>query len=439
MLGAIATRLQWVLSKGDAFNMNMSIRMWVVVIVLSGLGAGLRAQEPEPVEGSGGPGLVAPLDFARVRALWVTRYDFKTRDDIARVMNEAAALGITDVIWQARGQADAFYADALEPWGEEICTKGADGLPVPPGFDPLAEAVTLAHGAGLRLHAWFNVMPLWKGKVPPKAVNHPYLALPGLGLRDLAGHAQPLNDHYVIVNPANEDTHVYLSAVVRDIASRYAIDGLHLDYVRFVSDTMDATKVYPGDADTIAAFEAATGATFSNTPQGLLVYRGWLRERITALVRSIKVALEFARPGTPLTAAVWRRPDLARETYLQDAAAWLKEGTLQHAFPMIYTVKDEQFRSDLDAWLEAAPAGTISPGLGTYLHPAAQSPVQLEYALSMGVTSAAIFAYSALFECADPNQTKTEAARNERAARRAALAAYLAGHVVSLPDKPQAP
>lgn len=393
-------------------------------------GPGSTKAQPTSPAAAPTPAQSTAIDFSRVRALWITRFDFKTQDDIARAVAEAAELGITDLIWQVRGQADAFYASPLEPWGEEICTKNPDGTLTPPTFDPLQHVIELAHAKGLRVHAWFNVMPLWKGTNLPKSTKHPYRALPGLRLRDLDNQEQPLNDHYVIVNPANEDTHIYLAAVARDIATRYAIDGLHLDYVRFVSDTMDKTKVYPGDAATIAAFEAATATRFANTPDGIKRYRDWLRLRITELVRSIKASLEFARPGTPLTAAVWRRPDLATDTYLQDAAAWLRDGTLQHAFPMIYTIKDEQFQSDLEAWLAAAPAGTISPGLGTYLHPAAQSPQQLTFALSKGITSTAIFAYSALFDCADPNQTKTEAARKERSARRAALAEYLKAHPV---------
>ncbi len=401
----------------------------IVLVVLALLhpanSTGQTALPDSPVAAAPAP---SAIDFTHVRALWITRYDYKTRADVERAIAGAAGLGITDVIWQVRGQADAFYASAFEPWGEELCTPGPAGEPIPPDFDPLATAIEAAHARGLRLHAWLNVMPLWKGKVPPRFATHPYLALPGLRLRDLAGEEQPLNDHYVIVNPANEDTHTYLAAVVSDLASKYAIDGLHLDYIRFVSDTMDKSKVYPGDPATLAAFERATGSPFARTPEGVMAYRAWLGTRITALVGAIADALHSARPAVPLTAAVWRHPDLARDTYLQDAPAWLHAGTLQHAFPMIYTVNDDQFRSDLDAWTAAAPAGTISPGLGTYLHPADQSPRQLDYARARGIASTALFAYNALFDSADPNQLKTPAARAERAARLVALAAYLKAH-----------
>ena len=123
------------------------------------------------------------------RGLWVTRWDYRSASDVARILEEAHSLGATDVMWQCRGQADAYYESALEPWGQEL-----GGTPT---FDPLAVAVHEAHKRGLRIHAWVNVFPLWKGTVPPRDAEHPFHSKPAWRLMDDLGNVQQLHDHYV--------------------------------------------------------------------------------------------------------------------------------------------------------------------------------------------------------------------------------------------------
>jgi len=365
---------------------------------------------------------------APLRALWVTRWDYRAPADVRRVVAEAADLGVTDLLWQVRGQADAFYPSPLEPWGQELFLDLPDTAATP-GYDPLALALAEAHARGLRLHAWFNVMPLWKGTTPPRAAAHPLLAHPEFRLLDAAGRPQPLNDHYVIFNPVLPEVQDHIVAVARDIMARYAVDGLHLDYVRFVSETLDPSLLYPGDPRSIALFRAATGAGATAAPDLAPAetepYRAWIRSRITDLVRRLREEAVATRPGALLTAAVWRRPETARDVYLQDAALWLHEGLIDRAFPMIYTTSDEQAAGDVAAWLAAAPGLPVTPGLGTYRHPPDQTPRQADAAAALGTHGVAFFAYAALFESVNPLEAKDDASRATRAARLAAVRAWL--------------
>src|SRR5688572_8515818 len=134
------------------------------------------------------------------RGVWINRWDYRTTADVKRAFEEVSTLGVTDVFWQVRGQADAFYKSDLEPWGLELLR----GLPAgtnDPGYDPLALAIAEAHARGLKIHAWFNVMPMWKDKVEPVNPAHIFNAHPNWRLFDSKGAPQALNEHYVIVNP----------------------------------------------------------------------------------------------------------------------------------------------------------------------------------------------------------------------------------------------
>jgi uncharacterized lipoprotein YddW (UPF0748 family) len=361
-----------------------------------------------------------PRDF---RGLWVTRWDYRSPADVKRVFADIATLGVTDVFWQVRGQADAFYKSDLEPWGRELFRDLPPGAN-DPGYDPLGLAVKEAHARGLHIHAWFNVMPMWKGTEPPTDPRQLFNAHPDWRLYDAKGVPQALNEHYVIVNPIYPEVQDYIVAVAKDIMTRYAVDGLHMDYVRFVSETMKDAAAYPGDARSIDLFRKATGRAGVTSKDDQAAYRVFIRQRITDLVRRIKKEAVGARPGAVLTGAVWRRPELATDAQLQDAPLWLKEGTMDRALPMIYQDKNEQFESDLKAWIAAVGKDDLprlSPGIASYKHTPKQTPDQIQIARGLGVSTYSVFAYASLFESVDPNQSRDPAEIKLRADRRREL------------------
>lgn len=389
------------------------MRFWMCVWVcaVSAVASG-RAAEPLASGASG-----------EVRALWVTRWDYRSPADVRRVLDECASLGVTDVMWQVRGQFDAMYRSEIEPWARDLFTD--DPSKRDPGFDPLEQAVAVAHARGLRLHAWVNVYPMWKGKTPPSDPRHALNASPAWRLHDRAGKPQPFNDHYVVANPTDPAVKDRIVAVCRDIVSRYEVNGLHLDYVRFVSDTLEKEALYPGDAATLGRFTAARPGGDVESAPGREAFRAWIRDEITALVRRLRDEAVSARPGVVLTAAVWRRPDLGRDTYLQDGAAWLRDGLLDRAFPMIYTADNARYESDLNSWLDAAPGRPITPGIGIYTHDKRET-VGEQVARGAAADGWAIFGYSSMFESVDPQQDHAPAAVAARAMRREAVAALLA-------------
>lgn len=368
----------------------------------------------------------AAASASPVLGLWINRWDYKTPADIETAMERAASLNITDVFWQVRGQADAFYPSALEPWGEEICVKAADGSLKPPSFDPLRVAIDAAHKRGLRLHAWMNVMPVWKGTKEPRSRQHMYHRRPEWRLVSSDGRMQPLNDHYVTINFTLPEVQDHLVAVARDLSTRYAIDGLHMDYVRFVAESANSKDGYLDDPATLDRFAREVGIqlTRENLPQHRARKNQWRRDKITAIARRIAAEVRAARPGIEITAAVWRTPASARGLD-QDAALWLNEGTLDRAYPMIYTAKDDDFRKQLGEWLAEAPNRAVCPGLGIYMHAPGESAYQVSLSRKSCPAGFALYAYASLFESADPTQDKSAKAVRERAARLVALRSML--------------
>ncbi len=356
--------------------------------------------------------------------LWITRWDTRDEAGVVEAIANASELGVTDVFWQVRGSADAYYAGAREPWGEWLLGEGSRRIPQ---YDPLAVALREAHAHGMRLHAWVNVMPLWRGKELPRDNSHALHTHPDWRMRNARGTPESLGDGYVIANPVLEDVHDHVVGVCKDIVSRYRVDGLHLDYIRFAPGLNDTPMGFPLDVATISQFERTVGPQDLQTPRGQSAFRGWIRDRITTLVRRIGREAKAVSPRIEYSAAVWRHPDIGRESYLQDGSRWLSEGIIDRAIPMIYTELESQVSQDWAAWRSATGTrqGQLTVGLGVYKHQAGETAEQL--ALTTGSNGICLFGYSSLYESTDPFQDRSAEASELRASRRASLQGLISG------------
>ncbi len=358
----------------------------------------------------------SPKAVAIEHGLWITRWDYQSPDDVRRAIADAASIGITDIYWQVRGQADAYYPSAKEPWGIELLKYNAN----PPGFDPFQIAVTESKVHRIKIHAWVNVMPMWRGKLPPKDRSHIFHTHPEWRLRDDAGNMQTIHDGYVVVNPVLDDVHDHIVGVIRDIVKRYDIDGIHLDYVRYLADEIKPGQLMPGDPISRALYAKQTNSSSDPDQIDRKDYQQWIRSRISTLVERIDTESIRNHRGVRLSAAVWRRPDIANDRYLQDAVGWVNDGYMDAVMPMIYTDKNEQYTSDLASWHALVEQRRVIPGIGAYKHATSS---QTSYQIAIGHPKRfAIFAYSTLFESPNPDQKKDQISQRLRSQKRDALA-----------------
>ena len=346
-------------------------------------------------------------------ALWVTRWDFRKKQDVHDIVRDAESIGITDLYWQVRGQADALYDSDLEPRSEDLA-RHADA-----DFDPLRVAIEESRARGMRLHAWVNVMPLWRGVTPPKDQSHLFHSRPYWRLRDASGRPQALHDGYIVVNPVLEGVHTHITSVVGDLVERYELDGVHLDYIRFLDDEIGDSRLMPGDRSSLTLYARQTGGARDASEVDRDRYRAWIRDRITRLVRRIDHTIQRRDRSIRLSAAVWRHPDLARDRYLQDAGRWIDEGIIDSIMPMVYTDDSESYRRDLAAWYARVDPKSVVPGIGVYKH--RRSAQTLDQIAVGHPRRFAIFAYSSLFDSVNPGQDDSAEASARRREMRDAI------------------
>jgi uncharacterized lipoprotein YddW (UPF0748 family) len=238
-------------------------------------------------------------DLVEGRALWVTRWDYSTPTDVQNIAANAAAAGFNMLLFQVRGTADAFYTPGLEPWGARLSgTLGKN-----PGWDPLQTAVKAAHAHGLEIHAYVNVYPVWVGSTAPLSNTVPEHLFWTLSYRygwkdwrhwNSSGQPMTLTaGYYLWPSPALTDVVDRVVAVTADLVTRYDVDGIHLDLVRY------AGPQYSYDPFSNAGYAAARAL------EPTLTRAEWQRRQVTRLVSRVYSEVIPRRPGLRLSAAVW--------------------------------------------------------------------------------------------------------------------------------------
>ena len=353
------------------------------------------------------------------RAMWVTRFDYKTQNDIEKIVQNCHEAGCNTIIFQVRGKATAFYRSSFEPWAEQFNYSD-------PGFDPLEVAIQAAHGRGMKIQAWVNVVPAWWGTEPPREGKQVYNKKPEWAWYDKGGARQPLADKfYVSLNPCLPEVREYLVKVMEDIIGRYAIDGLHLDYIRFPNEPAGGVAKpadYPRDKHTVALFQAETGKNPDESPAD---WDRWRTEQITNLVRQIRRMVDEYKPYLEVSVAVGPVPDEAKKHHFQDVKTWMKEGLVDAVYPMNYTRDPRVFEQRVALWKEFA--GRTPVVMGVRIDDDIEADrAQLETVLHT-FRGYSIFAYSTIFD--SPNTAldkQDETTRERRALVRKALLPQLA-------------
>jgi uncharacterized lipoprotein YddW (UPF0748 family) len=263
---------------------------------------------------------------AEARAVWVTRFSYANADDVRRIINTAADARFNIILFQVRGTGDAFYRSTLEPWAAQLGALGKD-----PGWDPLQIAIDTAHARGIELHAYINVFTAWSGTaaIPDTTPPHVLKAHPDWVEQDSTGTTLVENMKWLAPGIAAVRDHNV--AVVKEVLTKYDVDGIHLDRIRYSGPGMGYNALES------QAFQAQYGGASDKRTTFRI-------ESVNAQVRAIHDAIAEVKPQAKLSAAVWgihtRLPNCSTSEgisdYYQDSWAWAEGGYIEALAPMIY-------------------------------------------------------------------------------------------------------
>ena len=372
-----------------------------------------------------------------VRGLWVVRTSLTSAASIGRVVEGAQSAGFNALFVQVRGRGDAYYLGGLEPRADALSRGSAS-------FDPLAETLRAAQARGLRVYAWLGINLVSSAHDlpgnPAHVVNRSpeWLMVPRSLAQELST-ASPHSPGYVgrlarwtrarsadveglYLSPLHPDAAAHTVGVVADIATRYAIDGVHLDYVRFPTAEFDYSRPALDEfrASVLPRLEGEERRSLDlRYRDDVLAYadmfpQGWAefrRSRLTALVMRLSQAVKTARPGALVTAAVVADPEEATRAKFQDWRRWLDARLLDAACPMAYTPDDGVFETQIAAAVQSGGSGAIWAGIGAFRLTPDQTVARIVSARRAGAEGVVLFSYDALVEPDQPATYLADVAR----------------------------
>ncbi|MBW3577025.1 MAG: cell wall-binding repeat-containing protein [Actinobacteria bacterium] len=337
----------------------------------------------------------------QLRGTWVHLFDeaLKSPRSIDRVLDAAAAANLNTVIVEVARRQDAYYTSQVLPRTNDPT--------MPAGLDLLARLLPAARDRGLAVHAWVPTLPACHPTAYDCAnlpADHVWrLHGPGSGddwaTYDVEGRTD--RDTFAL-DPGHPAVQDHAVAVYREIVERYAVDAVHLDYLRYPGtcrrgDGRLVEACYGYNPTAVARFNDQLGRSGPPAPDDP-AWLDWRRAQTRQLAARITEAVHAVRPDVAVTAAViaWgegprdgrRFADTpAYRWTLQDWPSWVADGLVDAVFPMAYF---DEARwpgyfaqwTDFAAGIAGASDGIVAVGQGAFLNPPSASLRQLEHALS---------------------------------------------------------
>lgn len=358
-----------------------------------------------------------------MRGLWVSRFDWTDYNNpadpakIDEIVNNAAFAGFNAIFFQVRGTADAFYDSPIEPWAHRVSAVGL-GVAPNPYWDPLAYMVQRAHAQGIQVHAYINVYPVWNGSQcndPPS----PSVTPQHLYWRLLNHHGSTNGKPnglqwysngnlycgtYQRATPASIFFDDHILSVAEDLVTRYDIDGIHLDHIRYGHRSTSC--------DPVSIASSGMPCSMNNAS-----YQAWQRAQVNGTVSKFYDLL-FGSNGIAdkdnfwLSAAVWPvyidywgwGASEGFNDFYQDSKAWIGDGYIDAISPMIYggttwdtgSTGQARWHTLTQDFQNSRNGRYIIPGIGTDYADFYDIEARIQSARQIGTAGHALFSYGAL-------------------------------------------
>jgi len=343
------------------------------------------------------------------RAVWADAFSvgYKSNSEINSLVSRAVAGRYNVIIAEVLAFHDNVGTGHGAYWNSSIVPKATD---ISGGIDPLASLVSAAHAAGIQVHAWivpYRVSSNWPPAGNAYLAAHPeYLMVP---IGDIGGGPAKVGGYYTL-DPGSNDAQEYLTSIVRELVANYEIDGINLDYIRYVQTDAGypANNNYP--YSTLARFRTLTGFSGTPTPTGVTSWNDFRRQTISEYVRRLRAEIaSIPNPRQPLrlTADLIAFGDAPASftsssayTLHQNWKLWMEQGWLDAGIPMNYKrehtgSQGTWYRNWVNASLNWKGPRHMLSGQANYLNTKSNSIIQLAYALNAGAHGVCNFSYDA--------------------------------------------
>jgi uncharacterized lipoprotein YddW (UPF0748 family) len=213
----------------------------------------------------------------------------------------------------------------------------------------------------------------------------------------------------LFVSPVLSEAADHTVAVVEDIVSRYPVDGVHFDYIRYPGPEFDYNlgTLRAFHADLLPALDAAERARYDPRSISDLTaltdvyperWAGFRRSRLNSLLLRLRTVVKAQRPGAVLSAAVMPDPDRAAAERFQDWRFWAEQRWIDVICPMAYTPDVVTFAAQIARAREVVGPQRVWAGIGAYRLSAGRTIENIHAARRAGAHGVVLFSYDSLVQ-----------------------------------------
>ncbi|MFW9261695.1 family 10 glycosylhydrolase [Nostoc sp. CALU 546] len=333
-----------------------------------------------------------------IRAVWLDRGTIVragSKAGLAQIFDRLAQAGINTVFFETVNAGYTIYPSQV----------AKEQNPLIRGWDPLEEAVKLAHERDMELHAWvwtfaagnqrhneiLNINPNYPG--PVLAAHPDWANYDNLGNMIPVGQGKPFFD------PANPEVRQYLLKLYEEIVTKYKVDGLQLDYIRYPFQDPSAGRIYGYGKAARAQFQQLTGVDPVNiSPSQADLWQKWTKfrtEQVDSFVAQASQQLRQKQPNLILSVAVFPLQEAERiQKIQQNWETWARRGDIDLIVPMTYALDTSRFQRLAQPWIASKQLGAtlLVPGIRLLSLPTIGAFDQLQLVRDLPVSGYALFA-----------------------------------------------
>lgn len=333
--------------------MKRIIWSFIIVLLLAGLNA--CNKDKGDVGGTGAPDNDFKIAKKEMRAVWITtaygldwpqgQYDIATqKQQYIEYLNKFKELNVNAVFVQVKGMGDAFYNSPYEPWSSVITgTRGTD-----PGYDVLKFMLDEAHARGMEFHAWLNPYRISTRAKGSDTYPPLHSSVPSDWVVD--------HEKIRIYNPAVPEVRQRLADIVKDLITKYDVDGIHFD-----------DYFYPDPA--AAGTMIADKPDYDEYGAGMASIEDFRRDNVNKAIKAVHDVIVATRPEVVFSISPAASDTYNYNTLYADVLKWNREGWLDVIIPQLYQqvgAPTSDFKERLQWWHQFRYKATMMVGHAYY-------------------------------------------------------------------------
>lgn len=256
------------------------------------------------------------------------------------------------------------------------------------GGDPIQLWVEAAHKEGIKVHLWTQVFFAGNSRENAELygpILHTYPQWRNVQRPNWNAKNPVISDiepgHYFL-DPANPEVRTFLKKLLLEMVSRYDIDGLNLDYIRYPASAAVTKSIYlettwgytesarqqfqamiaqergAAEAQRLAALKKAGKHIAASQvdpkypsadPKNLTLssplwprWVAWRKAQVSSFVKEVSTSARAIKPNLLISAVVFPSHEPTYAQKLQDYARWTSEGDVQALTPIGLSTNPER-------------------------------------------------------------------------------------------------